>query len=128
MQLVEHLTDLKPLMREIARLLKPGGQVFFETPHPKTLVLSSPRNAAAGTFTLNFYDDLTHTKVVSMGALASLGRQSGLEVQKTGISRNWIFAASHPVFMFAAPSRKKFTAAAHWLGWSAYLIARPSRR
>jgi SAM-dependent methyltransferase len=123
MQLVEHLTDLKPLVREIARLLRPGGQVFFETPHPKTLVLSSPPNMAAGSFTLNFYDDPTHTRIVSVGSLASLVRQAGLEVQRTGISRNWIFAASRPFFMFAPPSRKKFTAAAHWLGWSAYLTA-----
>ena len=47
MQLVEHLTDLKPLVREIARLLKPGRQVFFETPHPKSLMLSSPPSRAA---------------------------------------------------------------------------------
>jgi SAM-dependent methyltransferase len=127
MQLVEHLTDLPPLVREIARLLKPGGRVFFETPHPKTLVLSSPPNRAAGSFTLNFYDDLSHTKIVSMGALACRVRQVGLEVQRTGVSRNWIFAFSHPLFMLAPASRKKFTAAAHWVGWSAYLTAYQSK-
>lgn len=124
MQLIEHLRDPGHLLREISRLLKPAGRVFFETPHPKTLVLSSPRCSAAGTFTLNFYDDLSHTKVVPMGALAALVRQVGLDVETTGISRNWLFAASHPVFMFLPPSRKKFTAFVHWLGWSAYLVGR----
>src|SRR5207302_1143872 len=70
MQLVEHLNDLTILLQEIARLLKPGGRVFFETPHPKTLVLSSARNMAAGTFTLNFHDDRSHTRIVPVGALA----------------------------------------------------------
>jgi SAM-dependent methyltransferase len=123
MQLLEHLNDLTPLLREVARLLKPGGRVFFETPHPKTLGLSSPPRTAAGTFTLNFYDDRSHTKVVSMGALASMARDVGLEVEATGISRNWLFAATHPFFQFLPPSRKKFTALIHWIGWSAYLTA-----
>jgi SAM-dependent methyltransferase len=123
MQLLEHLNDPTPLLRETARLLKPGGRAFFETPHPKTLVLSSPPMAAAGTFTLNFYDDRSHTKVVVMGALASMAREVGLKVETTGISRNWLFAASHPFFWFLPPSRKKFTALINWIGWSAYLVA-----
>jgi len=127
MQLIEHLKDLTTLLGEIVRLLKPGGRVFFETPHPKTLVLSSPRNKTAGTFTLNFYDDTTHTRVVPTGALASLARGVGLEVESTGISRNWLFAASHPLFLFLPPSRKKFTAFVNWLGWSTFLIGRRPR-
>jgi 2-polyprenyl-3-methyl-5-hydroxy-6-metoxy-1,4-benzoquinol methylase len=123
MQLVEHLHDLSSLLKETVRLLKPGGRVFFETPHPKTLSLSSPPMAAAGTFTLNFYDDRSHTKIVPMGALAAMTREVGLIVEATGISRNWLFAASHPFFQFLPPSRKKFTALTHWLGWSAFLVA-----
>jgi hypothetical protein len=42
MHLVEHLDDLSLLLVEIARLLKPGGRVYFETPHPKTVTYSSP--------------------------------------------------------------------------------------
>lgn len=124
MQLLEHLRDITHVVEQIGRLLRPGGRVFFETPHPKTLALSSPPRKAAGTFTLNFYDDPSHTRVVSMGGLAALVRQLGLEVQATGISRNWLFAASHPFFRFLPPSRQKFTAYVHWLGWSAFLVAR----
>jgi SAM-dependent methyltransferase len=124
MQLIEHLKDPALLIQEAARLLKPGGRVFFETPHPKTLVLSSPPNRAAGTFTINFHDDLSHTRVVPMGALASHVRQAGLEVEATGISRNWLFAASYPLFLFLPPTRQKLTALVHWVGWSAYLVAR----
>jgi SAM-dependent methyltransferase len=124
MHLVEHLDDLTLLFDEIARLLKPGGRVYFETPHPKTLTYSSPPGRAAGTFTLNFYDDATHIRPVPLGALAQHCRKVGLDVVRTGISRNWMFAASWPFYFFRPASRQKFTAYGHFLGWSAYLVAR----
>lgn len=123
MHLIEHMRDLDLLLREIARLLKPGGFVYFETPHPKSLVLSSPAGSAAGTFTLNFYDDLTHVQLMPIGRLAKLVSKLGLRVIRTGCSRNWLFALAYPVLMFSPPSRKKYTARVHWLGWSAYLVA-----
>jgi SAM-dependent methyltransferase len=124
MHLIEHLHDLTSLLGEAARLLKPGGRIYFETPHPKSLALASPRGAAAGTFTLNFFDDPTHVRPVAMGALAQQVRGAGLEVVASGTSRNWLFAAAWPLLVFLPPSRKQFTARVHWLGWSAFLIAR----
>ena len=124
MHLVEHLRDLTLLQSEVTRLLKPGGRVYFETPHPRSLTLPSPRGRAAGTFTLNFWDDPTHVRPVAVGALARTLRDEGLEIVASGVSRNWLFAASYPLFWFLPASRKKFTARIHWLGWSAYLIAR----
>src|SRR5882672_7659044 len=120
MHLIEHLNDLTLLVGEAARLLPRGGRIYFETPHPKTLALPSPRGVAAGTFTLNFFDDPTHVRPVSVGSLAQRLRQAGFEVVASGTSRNWLFAAAYPAFCFLPPSRKKFTARAHWLGWSAY--------
>ena len=119
MHVVEHLGDLNNLFREIRRVLKPGGRVYFETPHPKTLTLPS----AAGQFTLNFYDDPTHVKLVTVEELARQADASRLVVEATGTSRNWLFAALHPAFCLLPASRKKFTARVHWLGWSAYLVA-----
>ena len=124
MHLIEHLNSLAWLLAEAARLIKPGGRVYFETPHPKTLALSSLHGAAAGTFTMNFYDDLTHVRPVALGALAQQVRGAGLEVVASGTSRNWLFAAAWPAFLLLPPSRRKFTARAHWLGWSACLVAR----
>ncbi len=123
MHLIEHLDSLTLLLSEIARLLKPGGRVYFETPHPKTLTMPSPSGTAAGTFTLNFFDDLAHTKIVSMGALAQHTRRNRLKVIRSGTSRNWLFALAYPLYLFLPPSRQKFTAKIHWTGWSAYLIA-----
>jgi SAM-dependent methyltransferase len=121
--LVEHLYDVTFLIAESARVLKPRGRIYFETPHPRSLVLPSAKGVAAGTFPLNFYDDYSHVRPVSMGALAQWVRAAGLEVLDSGTSRNWLFAAAYPAFFFMAASRKKFTARLHWVGWSAYLIA-----
>lgn len=119
MHVIEHLDSLNNLLAEVARLLKPGGRVYFETPHPKTVNLPS----AKGKFTLNFFDDDTHVRVVTMTELADQLRPTGLRVTRTGVSRNWLFAAAHPFYCLRPESRKKFTARVHWLGWSAYLIA-----
>jgi len=119
--LVEHLNDLGLLLSEIARVLKPSGRIYFETPHPKSLVLSSSLHAQVP---LNFFDDLTHVRPVVVGALAHHVRGAGLHVEAIGTSRNWLFAASWPLFAFLPASRRKSTAHLHWLGWSAYLIAR----
>jgi 2-polyprenyl-3-methyl-5-hydroxy-6-metoxy-1,4-benzoquinol methylase len=124
MHLVEHLNDLTALLRECTRLIKLGSEIYFETPHPKTLALPSPRGAAAGTFTVNFYDDPTHVRLVRMEELAAALQGLGFEIRQSGISRNWLFAAAYPLFLFLPSSRKKFTARVHWLGWSAYLIGR----
>jgi SAM-dependent methyltransferase len=124
MHLVEHLHDLTALVSEVTRLLRPGGRVYWETPHPKTLALPSAPGVAAGTFTMNFFDDTTHVRPVAIGALAQQARHAGLEVMASGTSRNWLLAASWPLFWILPPSHKKFTARTHWLGWSAYLIAR----
>lgn len=123
MHLVEHLRGLELLFRETARLLKPGGEVYFETPHSKTVSLPS----AKGAFTLNFYDDPTHVRPVEIRFLAEHAREVGLRVISTGTSRNWLFAAAYPLLRFLPPSRKRYTAQVHWIGWSSYLLAkRPS--
>jgi SAM-dependent methyltransferase len=124
MHLVEHLHDLNPLMGEAARLLGPGGRIYFETPHPKTLTLPSPRGKGSGTFTMNFHDDPTHVRLVPTSELAGLVRRAGLEITGEGTSRNWLFAGSHLLYQFLPASRQKYTARAHWLGWSAWLTAR----
>lgn len=124
MHLVEHIADLTQLVREVCRLLKPGAEAYFETPHPKTVNLPSLKGKGPVNFTLNFYDDTTHIKPVVIEEFASKLRQTGLEIVSSGTSRNLLFATSHLLYRFAPPSRAKYTAQAHWIGWSAYVIAR----
>ena len=82
--------------------------------------LPSVSATASGRFTMNFYDDPTHVNPVDIGALAQRVGNAGLAVETSGTSRNWLFAAAWPAFALLPPSRKKFTARAHWLGWSAF--------
>jgi SAM-dependent methyltransferase len=124
LHVVEHLNDLSQLLSEAGRLLKPGGLLYVETPHPRTVTLPSPPGKSAGTFTLNFFDDPTHVRPVAMGGLARLAVKAGLETLDSGTSRNLIFAAAWPLYFFLPASRQKFTSRVHWLGWSTYLIAR----
>jgi len=124
MHLVEHLQSLTVLLREVARLLRPGGRAYFETPHPRTLTVPAVPADAAVRFTLNFHDDPTHVRVVPVAELALEMRRLGLRTERQGVSRNWLFAAVWPWYRFQPASRKKFTAQVHWLGWSAFLVAR----
>jgi SAM-dependent methyltransferase len=124
MHLVEHLQNWTHVLAEAYRLLKPGGRVYFETPHPKTVQLPRAAGSAGCNFTFNFYDDPTHVRPVETEALARKGQEAGFTVSASGISRNWLFALSWLWFMWRPASRQKFTAQVHWLGWSAYLILR----
>ena len=125
MHLVEHLRSQENLLDEVARLLRPGGRVYFETPHPRSLEMPSLRQQRSPVrFTLNFYDDPTHVRLVPTQELVDLLRRRGLSITGTGVSRNWIFALAHWVLRWGPPSRKRFTAQVHWVGWSAWVSAR----
>jgi len=123
MHLVEHLESLENLFHEISRLLKPGGRIYVETPHPKSVDFPAASGSMVGKFTLNFYDDKTHVAPVPTDKLASLTAACGLKEVRRGISRNWLFALSYFLLFFTPASRKKLTAYVHLRGWSAYFIA-----
>lgn len=127
MHLVEHLHTLHLLTKEVVRLLRPGGQVYIETPHPRSLMVPRQPPEAPVRFTLNFYDDPTHVRLVPVEEVGLKLRLMGLKTLKQGISRNWIFAAAWPYYRFQPPSRQKFTSQVHWIGWSAYLVASKAR-
>ena len=125
MHVVEHLRDTSNLIAEVARLLKPGGRIYVETPHPKSLMTKSAWGKGAGTVTMNFFDDPTHVRPVSIEELSDQVTNAGLEVLDRGVSRNLLFSAVYPFYVAArATSRKRFVAQLHWMGWSAYIVAR----
>ena len=70
-QRIEYLTPevLQTLVREVARVLKPGGIVIFETPNPDCLAALA-----------NFWGDPARVRPVPAPALAALMRISGLQV------------------------------------------------
>jgi SAM-dependent methyltransferase len=72
-QVVEHLPpDLIPaLMREVHRVLAPGGVAVFETPNPATFA----------THVQSFWRDPTHVRPVPEPALSFAARTAGLVVE-----------------------------------------------
>ena len=123
MHVVEHLRTMTNLWSEIARLLKPGGRVYIETPGLQSVMTPSPPESLRGRITLNFYDDPTHIHPVPMASLVNTAKDVGLSVKRTGRSRNWLFAAAYPFLSLLPATRKRYVAKLHWLGWSVYLIA-----
>ncbi len=124
MHVVEHLHELRPFFREAARLLRPGGRIYLETPHPKSMVLSSAPAEKAVQCTVNFFDDLTHTRPVTIGAMGELLRGAGLEVIRSGTARNWLIAAAYPFYLFQPATRRKYVSYLHWIGWNVFVAAR----
>ncbi|HXN76160.1 MAG TPA: class I SAM-dependent methyltransferase [Gemmatimonadaceae bacterium] len=123
MHVVEHLRTMTNLWREIARVLKPGGRVYVETPGLQSVTTPSPPESLRERITLNFYDDPTHIRPVPIASLVSAARDVGLTLKSTGRSRNWLFAAAYPLLSILPRTRKRYVAKLHWLGWSVFLIA-----
>jgi SAM-dependent methyltransferase len=125
MHVVEHLQDPGHLLSEAARLLKPGGRIYVETPHPKSLTTKSAHGSGEGTVTMNFFDDPTHVRPVPIEVLSQQMKEFGLVPEASGVSRNLFFAAAYPLYAAVrSTTRKRFVAQLHWMGWSAYIIAR----
>ena len=127
MHVVEHLRTMSNLWLEVARLLKPGGRVYIETPGPESVTTPSVPAAFQGSVTLNFYDDPTHIGPVPIASLVDAAREVGLSETRVGRSRNWLFAAAYPLLSILPPTRKRYVARLHWLGWSIYLVAEKAR-
>ncbi|MCE5305216.1 MAG: methyltransferase domain-containing protein [Chloroherpetonaceae bacterium] len=122
MQLIEHISEFDNLISEVHRLLKTGSRIYFETPHPKSLTMSSPKRKMLGEFTLNFYDDPTHIQPIILGRFAQLLKTNGFKIIKKGIARNWIACLAYPIYLFLPPSRKKYISYTNFIGWSVFLI------
>ncbi len=124
MHVVEHLVDPGHIVRESARLLKPGGRIYIETPHPKTVYMKSPVGPGTEHVTVNFFDDSTHVRPVPVSQLRDVASSAGLEVVSSGVSRNLLFAAFFPfLFLLRPRTRARYVAQIHFVGWSSYIIA-----
>ncbi|MEO5579501.1 MAG: methyltransferase domain-containing protein [Gemmatimonadaceae bacterium] len=124
MHVVEHLSSSRHLISEAARLLKPGGgRLYVETPHPGTVTMASVSGKAAGSVTMNFFDDPTHVRPVPIEELQRLAEAVGMKPIASGTSRNLLFAAAFPVLRLLRPeTRKRYVAQQHWIGWSVHLV------
>ena len=124
MHVVEHLESPSGLITEAARLLRSGGRLYIETPHPKTVNLDSARGNGTEHVTVNFFDDKTHIRPVPSRELERYCADAGLSRIASGTSRNLIFAAAFPLLYLTRPrTRARYVAQLHFTGWSIYTEA-----
>ncbi len=92
LEMLEHVPDPDAIVAACARLVKPGGHLFFSTlnRHPKAYLLA----VVGAEYLLNMLPKGTHDykKFIKPAELAASCRQSGLTVSNiTGLSYNPLF-------------------------------------
>ena len=126
---VEHLNDIKGLVAEIVRILRPGGALYIETPG----LISTKLFKASDIFKsqdggpLSFHDDLTHKRLWTFVDIKSVTNGMAVVDMKSGVYRNWLYTIISPlliVFGYVLRKRRWFVVGIHHLiGWSMYFTA-----
>jgi len=123
----EHLQNPLIAIKEIFRVLKPGGKLYLETPSQRALNLPSFTSVnSTEKVPINFYDDPTHIRPFSPPALVQLTSDVGFKILQTGYARNWLATFTSPItFILAYILRKRsFLVHSVWhtVGWSSYIV------
>lgn len=69
-EIIEHILDLRPFMREVHRVLRPGGLFLSQTPTQFSILYP----------VTNFYDDYTHIRPVSRQGMRRLLADANFEM------------------------------------------------
>jgi SAM-dependent methyltransferase len=135
---IEHVRDRAATLREIARILKPRGYLYVETPGERsTLVRRDSRlRTPVDAYPYNFNDDPSHLgEPLHLRELRSLLAESGFSIECSGFHREFgIIAMPLYVLLFLLsfvpfiPLRRRsgFRGFAWWnlVGWGIYAVAR----
>jgi SAM-dependent methyltransferase len=73
---LEHIEDPLEAFKELARICKPGGKIYIETPSDRSVLVKSDPNPETHTF-FSFWDDPTHIRPWSPAALYRLSISYG---------------------------------------------------
>lgn len=127
---MEHLSRPVEFFGECARVCKPGGLMYFETPSERSLFLPGMPLEHDKFFSLSFYDDPTHaSRPWTPQSLHRLTRYFSCEPLQTGYLRGprrmrWLF----PLYLLYAWLRQsgKLLEIYCWaaVGWASFLVAR----
>lgn len=75
---LEHVADPLEFFQELARITKPGGRIYVETPSDRSLLVKSDGRVDSHSF-FSFWDDPTHLKPWSPAALYRLAISYGFK-------------------------------------------------
>ncbi len=89
--ILEHITEPKNLLRELRRVMRPGGEMYIEVPTLESMDFPSRReflNGGIPVSTVNFFDDSTHRRTFSQNELRTLAESTGYRMLDSGTIRN----------------------------------------
>lgn len=87
-QLIEHINDYRDLLKWFFEILPNGGTAFIDWPSPHTTQLPSRKvfeRVGYNITTLNFFDDSTHRKEISIGDVVTSAKDFGFLVLNQGM-------------------------------------------
>ena len=99
---IEHMQNLENVLKEMKRVLKPGGMMYIETPSQRSLFLPSFSFMSNTESPLNFYDDATHKRPYTKQSLCRIGTYIGFTKYKIGFARNSLTLILAPVVLLYA--------------------------
>jgi SAM-dependent methyltransferase len=125
--IIEHLDKPLDFFAECLRVLKPGGKLYIEAPSEKSLMVTGMNFDYDGFYSLNMYDDPTHTKRPwTPNSYWRLARYFGADPLQVGYVRSklvWLFS---PILVGYCRLFKKsyLLEKVTWLaiGWASYAI------
>lgn len=126
---LEHLPNPLELFAELARVCRPGGLIYVESPSWMTVLFPGMPFDHDRFFSLSFFDDPTHaSRPWTRQALHRLARYYSLEVVSTGKIKGPIRNRLALPYLLAKAWWKKdgetLESAARQFGWSVHLTAR----
>jgi 2-polyprenyl-3-methyl-5-hydroxy-6-metoxy-1,4-benzoquinol methylase len=118
---IEHLRDGLGVLGRLVTKLRPGGIIYVETPHPRSLHLPSMKGS------LNFHDDDSHVRVYTQEEITAGLTASGCRILQAGTRRSLKRMVMTPVHCLNSLIRDGYVAgSAFWdiLGFAAVVVAR----
>ncbi len=122
---IEHLRDGLGVLARLAAKIRPGGIIYVETPHPRSLRLPSMKGS------LNFRDDDSHVRVYSAGEITGVLVASDCAILRAGTRRSVKRMLLMPFHCINSLVRDGYVAgSAFWdiLGFASVVVARRGDR
>ncbi len=117
---IEHLPNALEVLPALSKKLKPGGIMYIEWPHPRSVSLPSMRDC------LNFYDDPTHLRLYLLTEVCNALRDAGVTPRRGGTRRNWWYLVFSPVLIPLRVWKRGHLTGPDlwdWAGFAQYVVA-----